>query len=76
MALHLSKTRYVLFQIEENLKKQDYEQIHKMIQEYRELLEKRKIVIETQNDLFDNMLSFAINDLILKGIDINVGMVA
>ena len=65
---------YVLFQIEENLKKQDYEQIHKTIQEYRELLGKRKIAIETKNNLFDNMLSLAINDLILKGIDINVGM--
>ena len=57
---------YMLLQMEGYLENEEYDKLKTVIQGYRNLVTKYKLVTNTQNPVFDSLYSMKINDLILK----------
>ncbi len=57
---------YMLLQMEGYLENQEYDKLKTVIEGYRNLVTKYKLVTNTQNPVFDSLYSMKINDLILK----------
>lgn len=57
---------YMLLQMEGYLENKEYDKLKTVIQGYRNLVTKYKLVTNTQNPVFDSLYSMKINDLILK----------
>lgn len=62
---------YVIFSIEELLEKKEYEDISEIIENYKTTVIKHKLVIDTENEIFDILYSLKINDLIAHDISVN-----
>lgn len=58
---------YMLLQMEQYLESKQYDRLEYLIKEYRNMITKYKIVVDTNNVIFDCLYSLKINDLILKG---------
>lgn len=62
---------YMLYQIENYLVDEEYEKMEKLLEKYRETMIKYKLIIDTQNPVFDCLFSLKVNDLILKGVNVD-----
>lgn len=62
---------YVIFQIEEHLKKENYDQIQNIIDYYKNDVLNHQLVIDTKNHVFDVLYSVKINELLRDGVNIN-----
>ena len=61
---------YVVFEIDNLLNNREYDKIKKIINMYKDMLLKHKLIINTGNHSFDCLMSLKFNDLIIKNIDI------
>ena len=57
---------YVIFQIDNYLNTNEIDKIHKIIDQYKSIILKHNMILETGNSIFDCLLSLKINDLILN----------
>lgn len=61
---------YILIQMEQLLQLKKYNELKSLLSQYRDMITKYKIIIDTKNVVFDCLYSLKINDFILKGKDI------
>lgn len=61
---------YILYQLELCLQNNDYDKAHEVLQKYKDLVTKYKIVVNTGNAIFDTLYSMKINDFIMREIKI------
>lgn len=64
------KLFYVIFQIDNLLSIRDYKQIHILLDRYKSMVLKHRMVIDSGNSVFDCLISLKINDLIIRNIDV------
>ena len=63
---------YILYQLEYHIHKSELIQAQKVITKYRHFLTKHCIYINTNNTVFDYILSSKINEFIYKDIDVHI----
>lgn len=61
---------YVIFEIDNLLNKKDFDKIQCLLDEYKNIVLKHKMVFDTSNSIFDCLISLKINDMVIKGIDV------
>ena len=61
---------YVILEIENLLEINDISRIKKLVKEYKNIILKHKMIINTKNDTFDCLLSLKINDLVMNNVDV------
>ena len=61
---------YVIFQIDNLLKKKEFTKISQLLDKYKIMILKHKMIIDTGNSVFDCLVSLKINDLIINGLDV------
>lgn len=61
---------YIIFQIDNLLVKNELTKISEILDKYKIMILKHKMVIDTENSVFDCLVSLKINDLIINGLDI------
>lgn len=59
---------YVIFQIDNYLVKNEIEKIKELLNQYKSIILKHNMILETGNSVFDCLLSLKINDLILNNV--------
>lgn len=66
--------RYVLLKIKYCLNDREYDKCKNLVDSYVDKLRKFKILINTDNPYFDYLINQELNDLNLRGIDINISV--
>ena len=66
--------RYVLLKIKYCLNDREYDKCKNLVDSYVDKLRKFKILINTDNPYFDYLINQELNDLDLRGIDINISV--
>lgn len=64
------KLFYVIFEIDNLIKKNDINNVKKIIDTYKKISLKHKMIIDTCNPIFDCLLSLKLNDMSMKEINI------
>lgn len=57
---------YILYQLDLCLQNKEYEKAHEVLQKYKDLVTKYKIVVNTGNAIFDTLYSLKMNDFIMR----------
>ena len=65
---------YVVFQIDNLLQNNETQKIEKLIDNYKKLLLRQKKIIDTENSIFDCLLSMKINDLIMNDVKVKTSI--
>ena len=61
---------YILYQMEKYIYQEEYDKLLESLKNYRNLISKYKIVINTNNPIFGCFYSLKMNDYIVRGIDV------
>lgn len=61
---------YVIFEIDNLIKKNDLKNVQKLIDEYKNIILKQKMIINKKNEIFDCLLSLKINELLINNVDV------
>lgn len=61
---------YVIYEIDNLIKKNDIVKVTKLINKYKDITLKHKMIIDTNNPTFDCLVSLKLNDMFMKNIDI------
>ncbi len=64
------KLFYVIYEIDNLIKKNDIVKVTKLINTYKDIVLKHKMIIDTNNPTFDCLVSLKLNDMFMKNIDI------
>lgn len=64
------KLFYVIYEIDNLIKKNDMVKVTKLINTYKDIALKHKMIIDTNNPIFDCLISLKLNDMFMKNIDI------
>lgn len=65
---------YVILQMEHLIEENDLDKMTKLVDTYKSIVLKHKMIIDTHNPIFDCLLSLKLNDMIMKDIDIKTSI--
>ena len=65
---------YVVFEIDRLLHDNQISKALKLLESYKKIVLKQRMIINTQNEIFDTLMSLKINDLLMKEINIKTCM--
>lgn len=63
------KLFYVIYEIDNLIQKNDIVKVRKLIDTYKDIALKHKMIIDTNNPIFDCLVSLKLNDMFMKNID-------